>query len=140
MVETFGRSALNATLNLVLGQQVAVVGQLAGGNIKMADGSYKNCTVIVSHCIEYLTKPKRDRDACQSATNFEDGFDDIEMFGDPTFQYTIIPRTARSRFFLRRARSRTEKKSDASRRNRKDAFKKQETLETGKPIVIFNGH
>lgn len=94
-VETFGRSALNVAQNLVLGQQVAVAGQLAGGNVRLADGSYKNCTVVVSHCIEYLTKPKRDafggsrrsdhRDPCQNVTDFESDVDDIEMFGDPTF-------------------------------------------------------
>jgi single stranded DNA-binding protein len=39
-VETFGRSAVNASKFLVQGQQVAVAGQLSGGNIRL-EGSPK---------------------------------------------------------------------------------------------------
>ena len=57
-VECFGRIAVNAAKYLVVGQQVAVAGQLAGGNIKMPDGPYRNCTVIKAEHIEYLSKPQ----------------------------------------------------------------------------------
>ena len=57
-VETFGRSAVNAGKFLVQGQQVAVAGQLSGGNIRLENGSYRNCTVIRAEQIEYLSKPQ----------------------------------------------------------------------------------
>lgn len=57
-VETFGRSAVNASKFLVQGQQVAVAGQLSGGNIRLENGSYRNCTVIRAEQIEYLSKPQ----------------------------------------------------------------------------------
>ncbi|HEY9693719.1 MAG TPA: single-stranded DNA-binding protein [Oculatellaceae cyanobacterium] len=56
-VEAFGRQAVNANSYLVQGQKVAISGSLAGGNIRMQDGSYKNCTVIRASSIEYLQKP-----------------------------------------------------------------------------------
>jgi single stranded DNA-binding protein len=68
-IECFGKQALNAKQYLVLGQKVAIAGSLAGGNIRMKDGTYKNCTVVRAVSIEYLQKPASEKPAATTANN-----------------------------------------------------------------------